>query len=232
MARARDDVSDFSPKHRIVGAIIVVSLAVIFLPMILSNESPQPELGETASQLSEIPKPEGDTKVLRLPVTSLAQATPSVQTAAATKDAGDPLGTEAKTTDETAGSTVTGQAEAPQAGNAVKMNLSLKELARGDAKVEPSADDTTGVVAKATVKDQAKGWVVQVGTFSNNANAKRLRDELRKSGFLVNLEDVTLKGNKAVRVRVGPYRQKHVAVKAQSKIHQQVGLKGVVLAYP
>lgn len=41
----RDDArSEFNPKHRIVGAIVLVALVVIFVPMILSEREPPPEL--------------------------------------------------------------------------------------------------------------------------------------------------------------------------------------------
>ncbi|MEW6331930.1 MAG: SPOR domain-containing protein [Pseudomonadota bacterium] len=41
----RDDArSEFNPKHRIVGAIVLVALVVIFVPMILSGREPPPEL--------------------------------------------------------------------------------------------------------------------------------------------------------------------------------------------
>jgi DedD protein len=41
----RDDARpEFSPKHRIVGAIVLVALVVIFVPMILSGREPPPEL--------------------------------------------------------------------------------------------------------------------------------------------------------------------------------------------
>lgn len=41
----RDDARpEFDPKHRIVGAIVLVALVVIFVPMILSGREPPPEL--------------------------------------------------------------------------------------------------------------------------------------------------------------------------------------------
>lgn len=44
----RDDARpEFSPKHRIVGAIVLVALVVIFVPMILSGREPPPELKGT-----------------------------------------------------------------------------------------------------------------------------------------------------------------------------------------
>lgn len=199
MARAHDDRGDFNPKHRIVGAIIVVSLAVIVLPIILSDE-PGPPVANRVSDISEIPQPE--TKVLRLPTTSLAeQAITDTQVTTTT------------TTVET------GSTKKPE-----KSNTTITAKATQTQRTEPksSANETSTA---------AGGWVVQVGTFSNDDNARRLRDKLKKYGFLVKLVDVKLKGEKAVRVRVGPYRQKRVAEKAQTQIRQKVGLEGVVLAY-
>lgn len=41
----RDDARpEFDPKHRVVGAIVLVALVVIFVPMILSGREPPPEL--------------------------------------------------------------------------------------------------------------------------------------------------------------------------------------------
>ena len=64
----RDDARpEFSPKHRIVGAIVLVALVVIFVPMILSGREPPPELKGTreAPPRAEIT----ETRVLVTPVT-------------------------------------------------------------------------------------------------------------------------------------------------------------------
>ncbi|MFQ5546106.1 MAG: SPOR domain-containing protein [Acidiferrobacterales bacterium] len=198
MARARDDGGEFNPKHRIVGAVIVVSLAVIVLPMILSDEPDQPAARRVAD-ISE--EPQAETKVLRLPTTSLAEqaVTDTEVTTTTTVETGSTKEPEKSSTTTTAKAAQTQQTEPKK-----------------------STSETSPA---------SRGWVVQVGTFSNDDNAHRLRDKLQKHGFLVKLVDVELKGEKAVRVRVGPYRQKRVAEKAQSQIQEKVGLEGVVLAY-
>jgi DedD protein len=199
MARAHDGGGEFNPKHRIVGAVIVVSLVVIALPMILSDEPDQPA-ARRVSEISDIPQPE--TKVLRLPTTSLAEQ--------AVTD------TQATTTTTTV---ETGSTKKPE-----KSSTTVTAKATQTQQTEPKKSTSE-------TSPTSEGWVVQVGTFSNNDNAHRLRDKLKKHGFLVKLVDVKLKGEKAVRVHVGPYRQKRVAEKAQTQIRQKVGLKGVVLAY-
>ena len=70
----RDDARpEFSPKHRIVGAIVLVALVVIFVPMILSGREPPPELkgAREAPPRAEIT----ETRVLVTPVTP-DEATP------------------------------------------------------------------------------------------------------------------------------------------------------------
>lgn len=62
----RDDARpEFNPKHRIVGAIVLVALVVIFVPMILSGREPPPEL----KGAREAPAPEvTETRMVVTPV--------------------------------------------------------------------------------------------------------------------------------------------------------------------
>jgi len=55
---------------------------------------------------------------------------------------------------------------------------------------------------------------------------------LRAQGQPVLSERVSLGGNNAVRLRVGPLRDRAAALKARERINKDVGVKGVVLAYP
>lgn len=59
----------FDPRQRIVGAVILVSLAVIFVPMILDDGPP---LGSAVARLTEIPAP--------VPKATLAIVSPGVST--------------------------------------------------------------------------------------------------------------------------------------------------------
>ncbi len=228
MAHKGDSESDFNPKHRIVGAIIVVSLAVIFLPMIFDDESSKPELSKTARQLERIPEADAETEVFRLPAASLAQTKP--QSPTVVDDERLEESSRVQTPDKTAVATSTRKDDTKASSTAVHTNRPLRDLAQEGSTAKDKAE-TVALAETPASTDAPKGWVIQVGTFSNSDNAQRLRDKLRQSGFLVNLEDVHLRDGDAVRVRVGPYRQKQVAVKAQARIQEQVGLKGVVLAY-
>ena len=67
---------------------------------------------------------------------------------------------------------------------------------------------------------------------SNMENAERLREKLKSSGHAVHAENVTLDKNKAVRLRVGPFRDKSQAQKSMAQIQKEVGLQCVVQPYP
>lgn len=217
MATARGEGS-YSPKHRILGAIIVVSLAVIFLPLILNDNNAPPRPGVAVSKLDGVPQPE--TKVFRMPAASLES-----MPAPATPDAG-------ASQPETTTSQEPVVQRAPPTSVASRPRTLEQKTPSKAVSTPPREQVASQDAIKADTPRKTEGWILQVGTFSSDENAKRLRDRLQKDGFLVNLQNIELKGRKVVRVRVGPFRQKHVAMEARAKIEKEVGLEGVILAYP
>jgi DedD protein len=194
----RDAPHDFDPKHRIIGAVVVVALAVIFVPMILNQRDAPPE--------SATP----------------TQATPMVQAA----------------TDETK-IAITKVPPPPALSEPVKaVAPDPAKVASEPAKVAPPPPKPVVTAAKPTPTNTAKqaaarsGFVVQVGTFSDAANATRLEQKLRAEGEPVRAEQLQMASGKAVRLRVGPFPDRATAVKAQERIQKDVGVKGVVLAFP
>lgn len=199
----REPGQDFDPKHRIIGAVVIVVLAVIFIPMILKEREP--------------PAPRTDT-----------------QPAAATEPAGD--------ADKVAVTTLTPPAPAPAFKEAESAKAASKPQTMAHETEPSGAKPNTARTATAAVKPQAKptaatkrpdsGWVVQVGTFSNTANATRLERKLRAKGEPLLVEHIVLDGAKAVRLRVGPFNDRDAALRVQARISKEVGVKGVVLTYP
>lgn len=194
----RDGSPDFDPKHRIIGAIVVVALAVIFVPMILGErEAPLPEAVSVPPEASQAAGEANKVAVTRVPPPAPARAA------------------EPATSQAAAGTPATA---APEAATA-------ERKATATAKASSSTESKASAAA-------SSGWVVQVGTFSNATNASRLEQKLRAEGQPVRAERVSLQSGKAVRLRVGPFRDRAAALKAQERIQKDVGVKGVVLAYP
>jgi len=211
-----DERPQFNPKHRIAGAIILVSLAVIFVPMLLDESTPPPE----NQTLTEIPARDvpAETKVAVTPLTPEAETAPVPAPTPSTEPAAPPSAAKPVAPD-------TGAAPAtPEAKPAAVETTERKS-------------DPTPKRASATPPNEApgkisKGWAVQIGTFANTANAERLRERLKGLGYAVNAEAVTVQGNKAVRLRVGPYREKSAATKAKAQLQKDVNIQGLVVAYP
>ena len=175
----KDSAPAFDPRHRIIGAIVVTALAVVFIPMVLSQGPPAGP--ESTRAVVETPAPERANRVVVTPVRPPGAATEPAETRAEPEPAKPRAAAPA-------------EAEAP---------------ARFEA-----------------------GWVVQVGTFANAANARRLEQKLRAGGESILTERVRIASGEAVRLRVGPFADRDAAQQAQARIRKEVGLKGVVLAYP
>ena len=99
-------------------------------------------------------------------------------------------------------------------------------------KSRPPADADKGGAAPVTTDAIKRGWVVQLGTYYNPDNAHRVRDKLMKHGYAVDMQSVVLKRGKATRVRIGPFASKTEAISMQARIHKDLGMEGMVLAYP
>lgn len=195
----RESGQDFDPKHRIIGAIVIVALAVILIPMILSNRQSPTERPDAQPLAPGESAAEPD----KVAVTKLAPP---------------------ESVDESKQATVQVAPETDAPSPAV--------AAAKSSEVQAAAAPTKAPAADAGAKAANAGWVVQVGTFSNAANATRLEKKLRAVGQPLLVEHITLEGHKAVRLRVGPFHEHTAALKAQARIRKEVGVKGVVLAYP
>lgn len=198
--------ADFNPKHRIIGAIIVVSLAVIFVPMILGEREPPSRPGPVI----EVPKRGetenlADTRVVVVPVEPIKSASSLRRRVPSTTKSIDTAQTESNT----------------QAEKSARPPVNSKALA---------TKTVSARVPKSSARTQ--GWIVQVGTFASLSNATRLRDKLKTSGYSVDEENITLEGNKAVRLRVGPFQDKPAALRARANIQNDLGVQGVVLSHP
>ncbi len=201
-------------KQRLVGAVVLVSLAVIIIPMLLPGEG-----SYTRQQpVSTIPA-EPDYRFAPLPepppAPPVAQAPPVPVEALPAPVVEEPAKPETPA--------VTGEKSAtrPIAEPVTKPDLPVDAATPKQSAVSKAGDG------------QATGWVVQVGSFSNARNARALRDRLRTQGRAAFVEAVKdTHGKPVYRVRVGPELRRDLAEKLQQRLARDAGLKGIVLRYP
>ena len=223
MAAQDSGPAKFNPQHRIIGAIILVALAVIFIPMLLDETQPPPDLKGTP-EIPERPA-SAETKVVVRPVTGpdvKEREKPDVPPAAQPAKAPAP------------------EPRADLAGESLKPVAPTIDKPEGAPAEQPGAKPAAakpGKPEKAEKADKAektaaKGWVVQVGVYSNPENAARVESRLKSHGHSVREEHIKIATGTAVRLRVGPYRDKATAQKARDQIEKDVGEKAAVLPYP
>ncbi len=200
-------------KQRLVGAIVLVALAVIFIPMLLSGEG---NLGGGIDG-SNIPA-EPD---FRFPPVPAAPKAPPVAAAPVV-----PLGDD----DEIESPAVP---DKPVPEKKVTTNQSAtKPPAKVVEKVPAKPIPPPVVKAAPAESGKVSGWVVQVGSFSARNNARALRDKLRKQGHASFVESIKSTSGRVYRVRVGPELSKAAADKLRQRLIKEAGLKGLVQVYP
>ncbi len=197
-------------KRRLVGATVLVALAVIFVPMLLEH---RPENLEPAPAEPLPPEPPRrfDPRLLpdRPPPASPAGAAVSgeekasapASPAAATRPPPKPARPVA--------------AERKPAGSAPPQQKKPEPAKKPAPSATPSA------------------WVVQVASLSSRENAMKLVKKLRGAGLdTMDPRPVTVKGKRYYRVLVGPEASKKIAESHQALIRKIAGTPGRVVRYP
>lgn len=185
-------------KQRLVGAVVLISLAVIFIPMLLDggNNSSMPRYG------SNIPaQPDFDFEPLEIPIQPIEPA----------------------------------PAERPRVIDKVEPPVvaASKPAATKPLVSKPVVAPKPAAAPPAPVaKGDPVSWIVQVGSFSQSANALGLRDKLRKNGFTAFVEKYRDKGKTSYRVRVGPELKRETAEKHLDQLEVKLKLKGIVMGHP
>lgn len=188
-------------RRRLVGAIALVLLIVVFLPMVLDNE-PRPLNQDIVITIPPVPRPESPPSVAA-PVQSdpqggTAPASPAV--------AGMPGGTSAPGT------------AAPANAEPARSETNRSEPARTDSKAALRTAPKESKSPSVSVSADEEAFVVQLGAFSNAANAKALQKKLRDNKFKAYTELIKSAGGDRVRVRVGPYPSREAAEKARERL--------------
>ncbi|BCO30975.1 hypothetical protein TspCOW1_10780 [Thiohalobacter sp. COW1] len=198
-------------KQRLVGAAVIVALAAIFIPMIL--EGPDDGMGPIGSNLP--PAPEYKVKDRLEP---LVLPPPPAESDSAPAAAEVPEAPEAAL---------------PETAAPAPVEPEPEPTPEPEPAPEPApAAEPAPAPSSAAAPTPASGWVVQVASFSQQANAERLRDQLQARGYKAFVESASTGAGTTWRVRVGPVPERPAAEKLQGEIAKVFDLKGLVAEYP
>lgn len=206
-------------KQRIVGALVLVCLAVIFVPMIF--DEPHSERTSSSVRIPEEPPfPEVETPESDYPETPayrLEEQTGPDTGSAPEEDAGTSPEPE--------------QVVSPQPNQAPEPVEPADEPVADTepATEEPAVQEADPVEESAEFTRSLEGaWVVQLGSFGNADNARRLRDKAREMGYSSHLQEVVRGENTLTRVFSGPYVEKGQAEKAKQALDKEFGVNSLI----
>jgi cell division septation protein DedD len=205
-------------KQRLIGAAVLVALAVIFLPMLLKGpDVKEPDAAQVPLSMPATPGEDYETR--ELPLAAPEGSAPAGGVLGLT-----PAEPEALPPSDTA---------APVAAPASVVAVAPASVARPTAAVVPPpvVDAPKPAVAEAPTPVRAAGdYMVNIGSFSNAANANALVAKLRAKQLPVLADKVTLASGTAMRVRVGPYADRATAEAARLRAQEVTGAAGKVVA--
>lgn len=224
---------DIALKQRLVGASVLIALAVVLLPMLLGG---RPDRAAQETRKIELPPQpaELDFQTRRYPMGDAAAAPPPAPDAAALPGGNGPAAgpgavahvelqprefVDALEAGETAA------AETAAAENAAKQEpepLSKEPAEEPDSKPEVELQRETSSPALPPAADGGR-YVVQVASFSSIGNANRLSEALRDHGHAVLSDTVKSDVGTLHRVRIGPFASEAEANEAAARVRRQVG---------
>ena len=187
-------------RRRLIGAITIGLLAIVFLPMIFDSEPKRSGQAMKTQDISvQVPAKEGQPALPAPSAAPVVVPAPSVTAAPATDAPKVPLA-------ETSMVATVPAASPPKEA--------AKETTKPAVKTEKSSKSVPAPPAEKT------GFVVQLGVFSDADNAKHVIAKMKEAKLTVYTESIPIKSGAATRVRVGPYatREKADAALAQVKL--------------
>jgi DedD protein len=200
-------------KQRIIGALVLVSLAVIFVPIMF--DEPHSERETSTIQIPEEPP---------FPEVEM----PEPETTEPPEYRIEELN---NTTEEAAAADVPTEAPAPP--EAVVATESSGDLGSVDtsesAQTSENSQSTDNEPISAEFSRSLEGaWVVQLGSFGSDGNATRLREKVRAKGYSSHLQRISRGDSELTRVFSGPFAEKAEAEKAKLVLDKAFGLNSLV----
>lgn len=204
-------------KQRMVGAIFILSLGVILIPLIL--DSPQIDHLDHAAMTRDIPKAPALPDVAEVASIHYVfdEETPVKDAPLPVADASDAIAMLPAAPEEKMGPPLPPQVDAVPASQPALLS-SLPTPSAGHLKASAHLAETS----------QAQ-WTIQLGAFSSEKNANALLTKLTQGGYTPYLRAMTQ--DSLVRVYVSPGVSREQAVDLATKLDTEYGLKGIVVRY-
>ncbi len=195
----------FNLKHRLVGATVLILIAVILLPRVLTGT----DVESTRTSVDHRAAPQIQPQVLSI-------ASPSDS---------DTAEVSTKTRIE-----IIEQPAVARTGDGTRI-VESSDLHSGDGIEDQNAE--IPLLSRSSVsKSIVKGFIVQVGIFQQRENAKNLILSLKKDGIDAKTEAIEMDGRQATRIWLGPFSTRSEATREGNKAMMRTHSKPIVKEWP
>ncbi|UXI66957.1 SPOR domain-containing protein [Tahibacter amnicola] len=199
---------DSQLKQRLIGAAVLIVLAIIFVPMFLSGSPPKQDT--VTENLAIPPAPEREFQTRVVPADG-GKATIPTPAPAAVPPVAPSSNTDKVTTVE---ADKNPRVEVPY-------DQPPPTQAKTDPRTPPPVAPVKPPVERVLPTATAHGrFAVHLGVFTSNANADALVGAARKQGISAYTETADVDGKPATRVRLGPFEDRATAESARLKLQQ------------
>ncbi|SFH64290.1 SPOR domain-containing protein [Modicisalibacter xianhensis] len=216
----------YGMRERISGAVILVALGVIFIPMLFDDppsreEQPEPVLTiQQPVDVERVPvaEPEKPSSLGQIQMPSSQGGTRETAPASPANTQPEPAPTAAAPEPEPAEPEQ--PAEKPVAKPATRSDP-IADLARQSEQRQSESQSQAGT---STVSEG--DWAVQVGSFGEPGNAQRLEDKLDGQGFNAFRQP---RSNNLTTVYVGPFASSEDGEKARTQLKEKANIQGLLV---
>ncbi len=208
-------------KQRLIGALVLALVAILFLPMLLKPDVKAPDVSEVPLDMPKAPESEFETR--DLPLNVPASKTPEggvlgvpkapVDTGIETPVIDPPATADIKTPVDTAPSIATLPTVAPTTKPAETVK---------PADVKPIVTTTKPAEVKPAAV-AAGNFTITIGSFTKIDSANALVNRLKAQKLPVLTEKISVDGKPALKIRIGPYADRASAEAARLKADEIAG---------
>lgn len=232
-------VPEYELKHRLTGAIIMVMLAVVVIPVLLSK--PSLEANNDGLQTQQSGTKTFRSKIVPLNINNVngnvgdvddieqSEATVIDDSRPALLDLTKSQPAQQKSEESsTKTALVMTQEPAKTAETTPSQTSENEKKTKQEQAPEATKKKQPEQVAKIPEEQNLEGWVVRVGTFSKKANVDSVSSMLTNSGFKPKTTSVSTSLGPSTRVWLGPYAKRETADKISDRLKSLTGEKGYV----
>ncbi|WEK29557.1 MAG: SPOR domain-containing protein [Candidatus Pseudomonas phytovorans] len=211
-------VLDKGMKQRMVGALVLVALAVIFLPMLFTREDEMRQVHVEAPQAPAMPSlPEVKVGPVAVPEPQAIAEEPQ-QPPVVVDESTAPAATPSQPitpSPQTQAQVQPARPQAPAPAPAPKVEA------------KPAATPAPAASSKIDVNGLPVSWSIQLASLSNRAGAEKLQQALRSQGYNAYIRAA----GGMNRVYVGPLIERAEAERTRDAINRKNSLKGFVVRF-